>query len=175
MLPTHLMASTLLYLLVTPDFLPPEILVFLLAGALLPDLDVKLNHRKSLHFPFIYPAIAVLTYLTSFYSMSAVFLSASLHCLMEATGNDAGEYVEEEKGAVYNHLKGNWIPGLGWIKQDGGPRDLLLLLALSAITLSVSRTPEIVLITTISLTSGVAYYRIRDRVGKLFPDFLLTK
>ncbi len=83
--------------------------------------------------------------------------------------------MDEEKGAVYNHLGGEWIPGLYWIKRDGDFRDLLFLLTLSGISLVISSSLEIVLITLISITLGLIYYMIRARVEEIFPDILLTK
>jgi hypothetical protein len=175
MLPTHVMASIVLFLLVSPNFVSPSVLPFFIVGALLPDLDIKLIHRRSLHFPFIYPIIAVIMYFSSFYHLSALFISASLHCVMEIAGNDAGEFVEREKGALYNHLTREWISGFCWIKEDGGFRDLLVLSILSGISLIISSSLVIGLITALSVISGLTYYTIRDRVEEIFPDILLTK
>lgn len=175
MAPTHIMASVLFFLMLSPGFVSPNTLPFFILGALLPDLDIKADHRKSLHFPFIYLFLGLITYTASFHYLSALFLSAGLHCLMEVVGNDAGEYVKRKKGAVYDHLRGKWISGLNLIERDGGSRDLLLLFALSGITLVVSSSQEIFLITFVSLISGFLYFRIRDRVGDIFPDFILTK
>ncbi len=175
MAPTHLMTSVVLFLLLSPGFFTADSLLFFIIGAFLPDLDVRANHRRTLHLPFFYPVIAAVFYLTSFYQFSALFLSASLHCIMEIAGNDAGEYVDEDKGAIFNHLSGEWISGRYWIKRDGGPRDLLLLLCISVIGLTISPSLEIVLITLISLISGLFYHVIRDRVEEIFPDILLTR
>jgi hypothetical protein len=173
MVVTHVMASLFFYSLI---FQSPSglVLVALVGGAILPDLDVKFDHRRVLHFPFIYSLVAFMTSLFSLNYFSIFFGSAALHCVSEIFGNDAGEYVDKEKGAVYDHIRSKWLKGLNIIRQDGGPRDLTLLTTLTIAALTMPQDFATKLVAIISLILGLFYFEIRDRVEEIFPDFLLT-
>jgi hypothetical protein len=171
MAPTHVAVSLLIYLVVEPAlgtaaFLPA------LIGGLIPDVDMFQDHRKDAHYPVLYSFIATALFSVDFRLASVFFLSAALHCIMEIAGNDADHFTDKDKGAVYDHIRQEWIPGRKIIRIDGGNRDLTLLAVLS-IPLLVYGESIVRALTVISLITGIAYNRIRDRVDKVFPEFLL--
>jgi hypothetical protein len=171
MAPTHLAVSLLIYLGVKP-FLGPAAMLPALAGGFFPDLDMKSNHRRDLHYPVIYTILATLAMIPGFRFLSLFLLSAAVHCMMEVAGNDADNFVCRDKGAVYDHVRQKWVHGREWIEIDGGNRDLMLLIILS---IPVFFYGEILVkaITVFSILLGITYNQIRDDVAEIFPEFLL--
>lgn len=126
MLPTHILASVLLFFLLPTGELTVFSLIVILLGGVLPDLDILFSHRSSLHFPLFYPIGAFLALVLAVQLAFYFLLAASVHCFMDFLGNNAGKFVEEDKGAVFNHVRGEWIEGRKLIQIDGGNKDLAI-------------------------------------------------
>lgn len=91
---------------------------------------------------------------------------------MDFLGNNAGDFVEEDRGAVFNHISGEWLDGRELIEIDGGNRDLVISGLLAAVIVLFSwRSLKIAAVAVFLL--GVVYWRIRDDVDRYFPDILL--
>lgn len=110
------------------------------AGGALPDADLVATHRRSLHFPVGYGALACLTAGVALLAPTpltvvvAVFvLAAALHCLMDVLGSgvEARPWEATSERGVYNHLTGRWIRPRRWVRYAGAPEDFLLATAVA--------------------------------------------
>ncbi|WP_293033867.1 metal-dependent hydrolase [Natronococcus sp.] len=133
------MALALPLVLVAPEFAPLA-LVAGLFGGVFPDLDMYVGHRKTLHFPVYYSALAVVAAAVAVLIPSgatvavAVFLiGAALHCVSDIFGSglELRPWEGTSDRAVYDHYRGTWIPPRQLVRYDGAPADLLLSLSLS--------------------------------------------
>ncbi|MGB9987362.1 metal-dependent hydrolase [Salarchaeum japonicum] len=119
------------------------------AGGVFPDLDLYLEHRKTLHHPELYPALATLavlgalTWPTALSVAVACFLvSAAFHCLTEVLGGGLGRkpWIQDDHRGVYSHLGQRWLPPRRVIPYDGSPRDLALCILVTLPLLAVFGT-----------------------------------
>ncbi len=137
MLTTHVLAGLALALPVVvyaPEFAPVALVAGAFGGAV-PDFDLYAGHRRSLHFPVYYSALAVpaVGFALLFPHVVTVALAvgvaaAALHCLMDVFGGGL-ELRPWEKGsekAVYDHFHDRWVAPKRLIRYDGSPEDLLL-------------------------------------------------
>lgn len=137
MLPTHILMGMLLALPVA--VLAPETAGWALLaggiGGLVPDLDMYVGHRKTLHFPILYPvlaggatllAVAVPSVPTVALAIAA--LAAAVHCIADVFGGglELRPWEATSDRAVYDHVRGTWIAPRRWIPYDGAPADLVL-------------------------------------------------
>lgn len=120
-------------------FVAPELstvaVVAGLAGGVFPDLDLYAGHRKTLHFPVYYPALAVpalaLVALAPSPATAALgffLLAAAVHSVMDVFGGglELRPWLGTSDRAVYNHVLGRWHRPRRWVPYDGSPRDLAL-------------------------------------------------
>ncbi|MFC7068626.1 metal-dependent hydrolase [Halobaculum lipolyticum] len=142
MLPTHALAGMALALpvaAVAPEAAPVAFLAGLLGGVV-PDLDLYVGHRRTLHFPVYYtvgaavavPVAAVVA--TPAAVAVAVFLAAAaLHCVADVFGGglELRPWRATADHAVYDHFNGRWIAPRRWVRYDGAPEDFLLSAALA--------------------------------------------
>ena len=137
MLPTHALAGMALALPVA--YVSPEFAVVALGAGLLggifPDIDMYTGHRKLLHYPVYYTALAVPAVLIAGLAPSAgtvfgaVFLvGAAVHSRTDVLGGglELRPWEASSDRAVYDHYRGRWIPPRRRIRYDGSPGDLLL-------------------------------------------------
>lgn len=137
MLPTHAlagMAAALPFALAVPE-LGGVALLAGFAGGAIPDLDLYTGHRKSLHYPVYYPALAVAALALAAASpttvtVCAAFLlfGAALHSGMDVLGGglELRPWAATSDRAVYDHFHGCWLPPRRVIPYDGSVEDLLL-------------------------------------------------
>ncbi|MEY7850571.1 metal-dependent hydrolase [Natrarchaeobius sp. A-rgal3] len=104
-----------------------------IVGGLFPDLDVVATHRKTLHFPVYYAALAVPASGLALVAPSgttvavAVFLlAAAAHSVSDALGggHELRPWEGQSPRAVYSHYHGRWLEPRRWIGYDGSPGDL---------------------------------------------------
>ena len=109
-------------------------------GGVVPDVDLLWEHRRTLHFPLVYTALAVgagaLAWAvpTPATVAAATFLAAAaLHSAMDVFGGglELRPWEATSERAVYEHVRGKWYPPRRWIRYDGSPEDLLLGVALA--------------------------------------------
>lgn len=115
-------------------------------GGLFPDLDLYAGHRKTLHFPVYFSALAAPALLVAAFAPStltvaaALFLAAAaLHSVMDAFGGglELKPWLGTSERAVFSHYHDRWIPPRRWIRYDGAPEDLLAAAVFAAPTLYV--------------------------------------
>lgn len=143
MLPTHALAGAALAVplaALAPEAAPLVIAVGLLGG-IVPDLDLYVGHRRTLHFPVYYSAAAVVAVpatlvvgTTASVALAAFLIGAAAHCVADVFGGGLELRPWEATGdrAVYDHFNGRWIAPRRWIRYDGAPEDLLLSTTLAA-------------------------------------------
>lgn len=147
-------------------------------GGLLPDLDVVFEHRKSLHYPVFYGGPTVvfagvfvltpsgLTAATGFF-----FLSAWLHSATDIIGGppDLRPWERTTNKGVYVHALGRWVPAREFIRYDGAPEDLLLLIVFALPGLVVF-DGVIWWATVTGLVISAVYVLLRKQI----PDLITT-
>lgn len=135
---------------VTARYAPStSILLAAFAGGLVPDLDLVTSHRKTLHFPVIYPVAACgLFGLFAVVGGQAVFVlgiavaSAGVHSLSDVFGGGVGyePWEQSSSKAVYNHVFGRWHRPRRLVRYSGAPEDFALCAAV-AIPVILSSSP----------------------------------
>lgn len=142
MLPTHAIAGMVLALpvaYVSPEFAGVA-LVAGLVGGVVPDLDLYAGHRKTLHYPVYYSALATVALalavaVTTVPTVVAAFvlLGAAVHSVADAFGGglELRPWEATSDRAVYDHHNRRWIAPRRWVRYDGSPGDFLLSAALA--------------------------------------------
>jgi hypothetical protein len=135
------LAAAVASLSVTARYAPAtSVLLAAFVGGLVPDLDLVTSHRKTLHFPVLYPVAAcVLFGLFAVFGGQAVFVfgvalaSAGLHSLSDILGGGVGSKPWEQSSskAVYNHVIGRWHRPRRLVRYSGAPEDFALCAAVA--------------------------------------------
>ena len=137
MLPTHVLVGLALALPVAvavPEHADIALTAGLLGG-LIPDLDMYIGHRKTLHYPVYYSAlaavaapVAALVPTTATIAAAMGLLGAAAHSVMDVFGGglELRPWEATSSRAVYNHHHDRWLAPRRWIRYDGAPEDLVL-------------------------------------------------
>jgi hypothetical protein len=179
MLPTHALAGMALSLpvaLAAPEFAPPAIIGGLVGGVL-PDLDLYAGHRRTLHFPTLYPIAAALAIVAAVVlatpaavAAAFVLLGAALHCRMDVYGGglELRPWEGNSDRAVYDHVAGEWIKPRRAVAYDGSRGDLALSTAFGLPLLVALRFPYTAVVAA-ALTVAAVYVLLRRRLAALAP------
>lgn len=161
----------------------PDLAMALAAGAvvggLAPDLDLLLEHRRSLHFPVYGAVVAVLAVAVALVAttppsvaVAAFVVAAWLHAASDAIGGGPGfdPWDAPIDRAVYDHRRGRWIRPRRWIRYDGAPEDaaLGLLLAVPAVVLYEGWVRPLV---AVGVAVSIGYALVRRRL----PEWLESR
>ncbi|WP_440771292.1 metal-dependent hydrolase [Natronorubrum sp. DTA28] len=179
MLPTHAViglaiAAPLLFL--SPD-IAPAALTGALIGSLVPDLDLYAGHRRTLHYPTIYTLLALPLALiaavvptTASVGVASIVVGAAVHCHADRLGGglELRPWEGTSERAVYDHVRGRWRRPKRWVRYDGAPEDLSLLVALAVPLLVVLEGPFRAVV-AIALVVGAVYAGLRRRLAALAP------
>lgn len=142
---THALAGLLLAILAS--FVAPVETVGVaaaLAGGVFPDLDLYAGHRRTLHFPVYYSvaaagAVALALLLPGPWTVAAaLFLAAAaLHSASDVLGGglELRPWEGGSQQAVYSHYHRRWWKPKRWVRYDGAPEDLglVVLFAIPAV------------------------------------------
>lgn len=136
---THLFMSLSLATLVVPvvsEYVaPPAVFVTALVGGLSPDLDLVARHRRTLHYPVIFPLLTFVSlalFLTTGTAIALLcallFGTAALHVLSDILGGSAerAPWDPVTEFGVYNHVLGRWHRPKRVVQYSGSPGDFLL-------------------------------------------------
>lgn len=179
MLTTHVLAGLTLALPVVvfaPELTPAAVVAGALGGAW-PDFDMYAGHRKTLHFPVYYSALAVpaiglaLVIPTVLTVAVAVGLAAAaLHCLMDVYGGglELRPWEGQSDRAVYDHYHDGWVAPRRLIRYDGSPEDLLLAGGFAVPTIVLLDGPVLVLVALL-LGISFVYVVLRRWLADLAP------
>ncbi|MFB6102372.1 MAG: metal-dependent hydrolase [Haloplanus sp.] len=152
MLPTHALAGMLLALpvaLTMPEFAGVALGAGFLGGVL-PDLDLYVGHRKTLHFPVYYSVAGIAGALsmgavpsTVTVGVGTLLLAAAAHSVTDVFGGglELRPWEGTSRRAVYDHFHGRWIAPRAWIGYDGSPTDLMVAVVVAAPLLAVVDAP----------------------------------
>jgi len=192
MLPTHALAGTLLALplaLAVPDA-ASAVLGAGFLGGVVPDLDMYVGHRRTLHYPIYYSAIAlpvgtatVLAPVGPTAALTALLLAAAAHSVADVFGGglELRPWEATSTRAVYDHYHGRWIAPRRWIGYDGSPADLALATVLALPLLLVVDTPFRWLVAG-TLVVAVTYVAVRrtlpvvaERLVVVLPAWATTR
>lgn len=119
---------------VAPEFAVPAFIGGLIGG-LFPDVDIVARHRRTLHYPFYYTVIALITGAIAVWyphpmtvTIGIGTLAAALHSVSDIFGGGASmrPWATRSRRAVYSHIHGTWLPPRGRIRYDGAPEDFIL-------------------------------------------------
>jgi hypothetical protein len=158
-----------------------------LLGGILPDLDMYVGHRKTLHYPYYYSVTAAVAVPLALAVPSAptvapaVFLvAAAVHSVADVFGGglELRPWEGTSDRAVYDHYNGRWVAPRRWIQYDGSPSDFLCSLALAVLLLSHVEGP-LRLFVFVAVAVGGVYVILRrrlatvaQRVVTLLPEML---
>ena len=181
MLPTHIVMGGFIGLvlsLIDPSKASLYIYIGMFAG-IIPDFDIFLEHRKTLHRPLEYLMVftaLVFSYalfqLNSVLALAALFGSMSIHCIFElfGQGKTMNPDLKTDDRGVYNHLAQNWLKPKRIVKV-GSMKDLLILTVFS-IPLMFYASTSIIIVTISTLASGVLMVLLNDWLTKnLLSDY----
>lgn len=196
MLPTHALSGMVLALalaLAAPEFAGIALVAGLLGGVV-PDLDMYVSHRKTLHFPVYYSALAVVAVPVAVAVPAAVtvvaasfLLGAATHSVADVFGGglELRPWEATSDRAVYDHRRGRWIAPRRWVRYDGAPEDLLLS-AVLAVPLLIALDGVLRWIVVASLAVAAVYTAVRrvlptiaellveEFLPQVLPDRILT-
>ena len=154
--------------LVAPQF-ATVLAVAAILGGLAPDLDLYAGHRRTLHFPVYYWALAVpaslvaaLVPTAATVGLAVFLLAAAVHSATDVLGG--GLELKPWRGtsdrAVYSHYHGRWLAPRRWVRYDGAPEDLVLAAALALPALLVFDGPiRLVVAALLAVSAGYALVR----------------
>lgn len=157
MLTTHALVGAFLAVpvaVIAPSLAPVAFLAGILGGAF-PDLDILAHHRKTLHYPRYYTFVAFTLVVVAVFHTTAVTAAlavftgaAALHSLMDALGGgaEARPWERSTEHAVYDHYSGGWIAPRRWVRYDGAPEDLALIVLVAVPVTYVAPRPFIYVI-----------------------------
>jgi hypothetical protein len=189
MVTTHVLAG--LALAAGATTVAPELgtlpVVAAAAGGLAPDLDVAGDHRRTLHFPAygtvaVVPALALALVvpgpLTA--ALALFVVAAALHAVSDALGSglELRPWEATSDRAVYDHLRGRWLPPRRWVRYDGAPEDVLVGAALAVPSLIVfDGAVETAVLAALAVSVAYALVRkslptIAERGVERLPDDL---
>jgi hypothetical protein len=147
------------------------------AGSVVPDLDLYRGHRRTLHYPTLYPLGAALAGGLSLLAptpgtvAAALFLlGAALHTTLDLFGGglELRPWEATSERAVYDHVREQWLAPRRWVRYDGAPEDLLFAGALTALAYpfhgALARTAMLAL-----LTVSATYVALRRPLAALAP------
>lgn len=135
MLFTHILAGALIGL-PAAGLYGSAVVPLVVAGAiggLVPDIDMVLEHRRTLHFPVIGTGVAIVllvagAWMGSVVQLLAVFMAAvAVHSLMDVLGGgkELRPWERTDPRASFDHLHGEWFMARRLV-HDGSRGDLLL-------------------------------------------------
>lgn len=179
MLPTHALVGMALALpvaLYAPDLAAPA-LAGALVGGTLPDIDMYAGHRRTLHYPTLYPlaalpavALAFVWTVPATVGAALCLLAAAAHCRMDRYGGglELRPWECTSERGIYDHVRGEWLPPRRVVTYDGSPADLGLSLAVGVPLLVVLDGPYAAVV-AVALSVAVVYTLLRRHLPDLAP------
>lgn len=184
MLPTHVLVGIAIaapVLLLAPD-VSTFALVGAIVGSVLPDLDMYAGHRRTLHFPSLFPVAAVPAAAVAFavptpvtVGVAFALLGAAIHCRMDVYGGglELRPWEGNSDRAVYDHVARTWIPPRGGLGYDGSPGDFAIAAGIGLPLLFVLEDPFPILV-AVALVVAAVYTLLRRHLVNLVPIILGT-
>ena len=168
------MAAGAATLAVAPGYAPVAMVVGYVAG-FLPDLDAYADHRRTLHFPVYFtalavPAVGVAALAPSLLtvSLATALVALAAHAVMDAGGGGLSlrPWVEQPDRAVYSHYHSRWVAPRRIVAYDGAPSDFVLALGVGLPLLAVADGPHRLLVAG-TLLFSLGYVLVRKRLVEI--------
>ncbi|MFC7156520.1 metal-dependent hydrolase [Halomarina halobia] len=166
------MALSGVVLAFAPDLAPVALVAGALGGAV-PDLDLYVGHRRTLHYP-VYATLGGIAALaasaatpTPFTVALAVFvLAAGAHAAMDALGGglELKPWERTSQRAVYSHFHARWLRPRRWVRYDGAPEDLALSAVVAAPLVALYDSPVPLAVSAL-LAVALCYTLLRKRLA----------
>ncbi|SER86438.1 hypothetical protein [Natrinema salaciae] len=174
---THVLWGMLLalpVLAIAPEFAPAAFAAGLVGG-LLPDLDLYVGHRKTLHYP-VYASVAAVPTVglalvapsTTTVALAVALVASALHAVADVLGGglELRPWKEGSERAVYSHYHDRWIRPRRFVRYDGAPEDLALA-AVVAVPLVGTGDGPVIVVTVALLSVSVVYVLFRKSLATL--------
>ncbi len=156
--------------------LATEALIAGFLGGLLPDLDLYVAHRKTLHFPVGFGLSAVIATGAALLAPGpltvafAVFLAAAaLHSASDVFGGglELRPWEGRSNRAVYSHFHGRWLSPRRYIPYDGAPADLAVAATLGLGSVTVGDPAIVEPLVAVSLGISLVYTLVRKQLPEI--------
>lgn len=170
---THGFMSLALAVLVLPfvsdHVAAPLLLAVTFVGGVAPDADILANHRKTLHYPVLYPALTLLLLVGFLFTSSAIFLlatlaigAAALHCLSDilAGGAEREPWNPVTDHGVYNHVLKRWHRPRRYVRYSGAPEDFFVSLVFAMVAVWSATTSVTVDVSVLCLLAVAGIYSL---------------
>jgi len=176
MLPTHALAGMLLatpLVVVAPELALAGFAAGFLGG-IVPDLDMYVGHRQTLHYPVYYsvlavPALSVALAAPSVATVGVAFVlsGAALHSVADAYGGglELRPWEGNSDRAVYDHYHGRWVAPRRGVRYDGAVEDLAIAVGLSIPLFALVGDGRLLFVVAGTLAVAVAYTALRRRLA----------
>nr|EGQ39889.1 MAG: hypothetical protein J07AB56_06170 [Candidatus Nanosalinarum sp. J07AB56] len=170
MLPTHAATGLLLGVAASQLFSYGSVTVFLaVAGSVVPDLDMLMSHKRTLHYPIVGLLSAVALWLLSPHAGMFAF-SAGVHAVMDvfSNGKTMRPGTDSDPRAVYDHASAGWLSPVH-LCPTGSIRDLALC---TSIAVSVSLVqPDAWFLSVFVVVSALSGRYIMGVVQREDPEY----
>jgi len=178
MLPTHALAGMLLaapLVVVAPELASVGFVAGFLGGVI-PDLDMYVGHRRTLHYPVYYSAVAVPALFVALavpsvatVGVAFVLLGAALHSVADAYGGglELRPWEGNSDRAVYDHYHERWVAPRRGVRYDGAVEDLAIAVGLSIPLFALVGDGRLRLVVAGTLIVAVAYTVLRRRLAEI--------
>lgn len=179
MLPTHALVGMALALpvaLSVPELAPAALLGGFLGGVF-PDLDLYAGHRRTLHYPTLYPLVLIPAALVALavttpasVALAVGMAAAAAHCRMDIYGSglELRPWEGNSERAVYDHVRREWVAPRRLVSFDGSPGDLAIATAV-AIPLFLAVEGTFTAVVAAAIAVGAAYTLLRRWLAELAP------
>jgi hypothetical protein len=178
---THGFMSLALAVLVLPfvsdHVAAPLLLAVTFVGGVVPDTDLLANHRKTLHYPIIYPILTLLLVGGFLLTSSALFLlltfaigAAALHCLSDilAGGAELEPWNPATGHGVYNHVLKRWHRPRRYVRYSGAPEDFFISLVFAMVAVWSATTSVTADVGLLCLLAAAGIYSLlRKRLRRI--------
>ncbi|ELZ81930.1 hypothetical protein C453_17979 [Haloferax elongans ATCC BAA-1513] len=157
-------------------------------GGLFPDFDLYAGHRKTLHFPVYFSALAVpalavaaVNPTTTSLAVALFLAAAAVHSASDVLGGglELKPWLGTSDRAVYDHWNGRWLKPKRLIRYDGSPEDLALTLVLAVPPVVVfDGIVELLVIAAVAISGVYVLLRkpmvvVAERLVAAMPDHVL--
>lgn len=188
---THALAGLLLAILASLVAPVGTIgVVAALVGGVFPDLDLYAGHRRTLHFPVYYAvaaagavAVAILAPRPWTVAAALFLAAAALHSASDVLGGglELRPWEGSSQRAVYSHYHGGWWKPRRWIRYDGAPEDLglVVLFAIPAVV-AYDGLVESAVVAIVAVSAGYVLVRkplvtVAERIVAALPSHVLDR
>jgi len=147
-------------------------------GGVLPDVDIFVGeHRRTLHFPVYYTALAffaglfaVVHPVAATVAAAAFVGGAALHSVLDVFGGGLSPrpWISDDHRGVYCHVCARWIHPRHWVRWDGAPEDFALFAVCAAVALVAFAGPVRWLV-LFAIPLSALYTALRRRLPELAP------